>query len=285
MLVLGAACGGGDTVVTGTSPAGLAWELSGAGDPVVLLHGFSVDGRMWDPQMAALRERFRVLRYDLRGHGASAGFAGPYAAHEDLRDVLDAAGVDRARLVGLSAGAQIAIDFALTWPDRVTALVLASPGLGGYVARDPFDWMRPVMTAAQAGDALEAARSWAETPMMAVPSDAAGDSLMRAMVMDNAGLWLIATNPAQALDPPAIARLAELRVPTLILVGERDLPDIHRVADTLATCVVGAAQRALPDAGHMVNLAAPAAFTDAVLRFLSAPPSPPATPSRCRARR
>ena len=105
-------------VTTGTSPAGLYYEASGAGDPVVLIHAFSVDRRMWAPQIAALETRFRVIRYDLRGHGKSAAPSEPYAAHEDLLSVLDAVGVSRATLIGLSAGSTLAIDFALAHPDR-----------------------------------------------------------------------------------------------------------------------------------------------------------------------
>jgi len=90
---------------TGTSSAGIFYEVSGAGEPVVLIHAFSVDRRMWAPQIALLEKRFRVVRYDQRGHGKSDGPSAPYAQHEDLRSVLDALGIDMATLIGLSAGA------------------------------------------------------------------------------------------------------------------------------------------------------------------------------------
>jgi pimeloyl-ACP methyl ester carboxylesterase len=96
----------------GTSPAGLSYEATGSGDAVVLIHAFSVDRRMWAPQLAPLEGRFRVVRYDLRGHGQSAPPSAPYTTYEDLRSVLDALGIGRATLIGLSAGAEIATDFA-----------------------------------------------------------------------------------------------------------------------------------------------------------------------------
>ena len=83
---------------TGTSAGGLFYEASGAGESVVLIHAFSVDRRMWAPQIAALEGRFRVIRYDLRGHGNSAAPSAPYAPHEDLRFVLDTLGISRATL-------------------------------------------------------------------------------------------------------------------------------------------------------------------------------------------
>ena len=97
------------------------YEVSGAGEPVVLIHAFSVDRRMWAPQIASLEKRFRVVRYDQRGHGKSDGPSAPYAQHEDLRSVLDALGIDKATLIGLSAGATTATDFAIAYPNRVDA--------------------------------------------------------------------------------------------------------------------------------------------------------------------
>jgi pimeloyl-ACP methyl ester carboxylesterase len=108
--------GAGAKVSSGTTPTGLYYEVSGGGDPVVLIHAFSVDRRMWAPQIAALERRFRVIRYDLRGHGNSAAPSEPYAPHEDLRSVLDTVGGGRAALVGLSAGSTLAIDFAIAYP-------------------------------------------------------------------------------------------------------------------------------------------------------------------------
>ena len=116
---------------SGVSAAGLSFEASGAGDPVVLIHGFSLDRHMWDRQVKTLESRYRVVRYDLRGHGDSAAIEGPYTGYEDLSSVLDALAIDRATLVGLSAGAELAINFALTHPDRVARLILVAPGLGG----------------------------------------------------------------------------------------------------------------------------------------------------------
>ncbi len=254
----------------GTSPEGLYYEVAGEGPWVVLLHGFSLDGRMWEPQAKELAREYRVVRYDLRGHGRSAGFTGPYASREDLRDVLDAVGAGRVTLVGLSAGAQIAVDFSLSHPDRVEKLVLAAPGLTGYVPKDGFAWLAPVMEAVRAGDASEAARRWAATPLMAIPTNPAGDTLMRTIVADNADLWLEASNPEQVLTPPAIERLSEIDVPTLVVVGEHDLGDTHRVADTLVTCIAGASKRVVPNAGHMVNLAVPDVFRETVETFLRA---------------
>jgi pimeloyl-ACP methyl ester carboxylesterase len=187
----------GAQVITGTSSAGLFYEVSGAGDPVVLIHAFSVDRRMWAPQIAALERRFRVVRYDLRGHGNSAAPSTPYSAHDDLRSVLDALGITRATLVGLSAGSTLAIDFAIAYANRVERLVLASPGLNGFVPSPPLTWTQPVFQAAGKGDAEGAARLWADTPIMAIRSDVGAASTVKELIMSNVRLWTYRTNPAQ----------------------------------------------------------------------------------------
>lgn len=269
-VLLGAhGCGGGAPPrEAGTTPAGLRWESGGRGPALVLLHGFSLDRRMWADQVEALEPRFRVVRYDLRGHGMSPQAEQPFSHHEDLLGVLEALELDTAVLVGLSLGAEVAIDFALAYPSRVSGLVLASPGLSGWAPRDSFDWMGSVMTALRAGDPQAATRAWVETPLMRIEGDPAADSVMRAIVLDNWRVWTGDPTLRRRLDPPAIGRLSELAVPTLVLVGEADLIDTLAVADTLAACIRGARLATVPETGHLINLEAPGAFDEAVDRFL-----------------
>lgn len=266
--------------VTGTSGAGIFYEASGKGEAVVFIHGFSLDRRMWQPQIAALESGFRVIRYDLRGHGKSWAANAPYAPYEDLRSVLDALGLTRATLVGLSAGAEVATDFALAYPDRVARLVLAAPGLSGYVPSTPLTWMQPVFQAAGAGNVERAATLWLDTPIMALRGDITSDSLVREIVMGNSRLWSYRTNPAQPLKPPAIKRLAEIKCPTLVIVGDQDLPHIKEIAGLLASGIGGATLSTIPGAGHLVNLDAREPFNQAILSFL--PGRPISAPKRNR---
>ena len=253
---------------TGTSPAGIFYEVSGAGEPVVLIHAFSVDRRMWAPQIAMLEKRFRVVRYDQRGHGKSAAPSAPYAAHDDLLSVLDALRIERATLIGLSAGATVATDFAIVYPSRVVRIVLASSGLSGHVPSSPLTWTGPVFQAAAAGDSEGAARLWAETPIMALRNDKTAAPVVADLVMSNVQLWTYKTNPAQPLTPPAIKRLSEVKCPALVILGERDLPHIREIAGLLVNGIAGAQLVTIPRAGHMVNLDSAAAFNQALDAFL-----------------
>jgi 3-oxoadipate enol-lactonase len=260
----------GAQIATGTSAAGLSYEASGSGEAVVLVHAFSVDRRMWAPQIAMLESRFRVIRYDLRGHGKSEGPSAPYDPYEDLRSVLDALGVNRATLIGLSAGAEVATNFTLAYPDRVARVILASPGLGGFVPSTPLTWTQPVFQAAAAGDPERAAKLWAETPIMALRNDLTAAATVTEMVMSNARLWSYRTNPARQLTPPAIKRLSEIKCPVLVIIGEQDLPHIKEIGSLLVGGIAGAKLVTIPRAGHFVNLDARDAFNQAVGAFLIA---------------
>lgn len=111
----------------------LYWEMAGQGQTVVLLHGFTLDSRMWDDQFLPLAQHFQVIRTDLRGFGRSAVPTAEAYSHEaDLCGLLDQLGVAQAHLVGLSKGGAVALNFALTYPTRTASLVLIDAVLPGY---------------------------------------------------------------------------------------------------------------------------------------------------------
>lgn len=258
------------TVDSGHTRAGLYFVCRGAGDDVVMLiPAFSMDLRMWAAQVGLLEQFARTIAYDLRGHGRSIAPMEAYSAVDDLVALMNELAVGNAHLVGLSNGARIALDFALSHPSRVRSLVLASPGVSGFTGGD-FSYMAPVIAAIRAGNLEQAADLWAETPLMSIPNDSTAAALIRTMSRDNRSIWGHRANPERPLTPPAIGRLAEVRTPTLVVIGERDLPDLRRLADTLAQTIPGAMKVVIPGAGHMVNVAAPEAFNRAVESFLRA---------------
>ncbi len=113
--------------------ARIYYETAGAGHPLTLIHAGIADSRMWDDQFDVFARRYRVVRWDVRGFGRSVMPAGqPFAPWEDLYAVLRHLGVERTYLVGCSMGGAIAIDFTLTHPQMVDALVTVGAGLGGF---------------------------------------------------------------------------------------------------------------------------------------------------------
>lgn len=245
-------------------------EEAGAGPAVILIHGFTLDTRMWDDQFPALAQRHRVICYDLRGFGRSAPPDGPYSHVEDLRALLDHRGIERASLVGLSKGGGVALDFALTYPERVTALALLDSILGGHPwsaeasARNGLVWQEA------ARDGIAAAKaSWLAHPLFAPamrwPAVAAR---LNAIIDDYSGWHFVNPNPEQGISPPAAERLHALSLPTLALVGEHDLPDFQAIAERIGREAPRASTLVVPDAGHMTSMEAPAAVNRALLAFL-----------------
>jgi 3-oxoadipate enol-lactonase len=267
-----------DQAVSGRTATGLAFEIAGSGEPLVLVHAGVADRRMWDPQWPAFAAAHRVVRYDLRGYGESLPPSGPWSQHADLLGLLDELGIARAHVVGTSVGAGIAVEAALAQPQAVASLVLAAPG--GALYGGATDDLRAVwhdeIEALDRGD-LDAAvevnlRAWVDGPSR--PADAV-DPEIRAFVgrMQRDAFELPEWDPESApeteLEPPAHARLGEIVCPTLIIVGEADQAATRDGANRLATEIPGAGFLSVPDAAHMLTLERPREFERLVLDFVA----------------
>lgn len=254
----------------------LYYEMAGEGDTVVLIHGGAMDRRIWDEQFARYATSYQVIRYDVRGFGESSRSASePYSDDEDLLALLNALNIARAHVIGLSLGARIAINFALAQPDRVSTLVLAGPGVDGYA------WSEAMVARFSAyPDAIResggkgAVELWLADPhMIPAMENPALAPRLREICMENATSWEGGL-PARQSDPPAIQRLGELRAPTLILVGDRDVPDILDISRLLSEQIAGAQKVVIPGAGHILNMEAPEIFDRQVLAFLGSQRQP-----------
>lgn len=247
--------------------ARLYYELAGAGEPVVFIHGFSLDRRMWDDQFEVFVQLYRVLRYDARGFGhSSLPTTEPYAQVEDLFALLNHFQLAPAHLIGLSMGGGIALDFALVHPEATRSLTLVDAAMGGFGWTK--DWGVPGTLARMNG--LEAGkRAWLGdelfAPANAQPAVAAG---LAQMVADYSGYHWLNRDPGRWADLPANRPLEQLRAPTLVVIGERDVPDFQRIAKTITTRAPNARLVTLPGVGHMSNMEAPQAFNEVVLNFL-----------------
>jgi pimeloyl-ACP methyl ester carboxylesterase len=272
-LVLSAGAVPAQEVASGTAsvaqPA-IFYEAAGAGPPVVMIHGGQMDRRMWDPQFLPYAKSFRVVRYDVRNYGRSSSATVPYSDVEDLLALLDEQKIRKAHLVGLSLGGRIALEFAVAHPDRVASLVAVAPGLPGFPNEDEDESRWPKMLrAAQEKGGEAAAELWLSDPFMipAMENPAIAPKL-RQLALENGRAWLANPLLAKRPDPPVAKRLGEIRVPTLVVVGDRDIRHMQRIAEKLAGEVPGAQKVVLAGAGHIANMEKPAEFDAAVLPFL-----------------
>jgi len=256
------------------APPRLHVEVDGDGPVVLLMHGFGGSARNFGPQVRALRDCWRVVRFDAHGHARSGAPAEPdaYAPEAfvaDVAQVLDQVGAERAVVGGLSMGAGIALRFALAHRERVRGVVLAAFPAGPDGAGFAAVALRFAEAIEQRG--LEAAGEelvWGPSSGL----DPAAARLVRQGFLEHPPhalalilRQLIATQPTVEALAPA---LATLDLPALVIVGAEDRGS-RAPSEALARVLPRARLVIVPGAGHVVNLQAPAAFNAALLEFLA----------------
>ena len=255
-----------------SSDTQIYFETAGSGPPLIFLHAGVSDLRMWDPQFDLFARRFWVVRYDHRGLGKTRPIHTPFMLHEDLLSVMRHLGIARASLVGCSMGGTTAVDFALAYPDMVDSLVLSGAGISGWTWSPGIEKMLTEMLRRVAARDIEGARQINEELWLDGPRDAGSiDPIYRArarkLFADNfrPERWTIQPQPP---SPPSIERLAEIKAPTLIMIGDCDAPDLLKIANLLASKIAGARKVTIQNAAHMPNLEHPEQFNQLLTDFL-----------------
>jgi 3-oxoadipate enol-lactonase len=265
--------------------SGIAYDCSSphGGVPVVFLHAGVADRRMWDPQWKALAVSWDMARLDLRGFGSSdCAPIGRLSEVEDVMATMDEVGWGRVHLVGASQGAGVAVEVALTAPERVASLCLCPPGGSLLTARteDLVAFAEEEDAALAAAD-LEAAveanvRAWLVGPGRddadVAPGVVAAVRLMqrRAFEIDA----ILGAVERVEMAPPAVERLEEIAVPTLILLGGYDLEATKDAADRLTVKIRQAQRIDWPDAAHLPSMEHPDRFTGLLHGWLAAHTGP-----------
>jgi len=259
----------------------LYYEVTGTGHPFTLIHGLLLDRRSWDDQFEVFAQQYKVLRYDLRGWGDSAQEEAepPFSPRQDLLSLLHYLDIEKTYLLGLSGGGTFALDFTLEHPDKVDALILVSSDPSGYA---------PPMTDAiqtfagryygalqqkdSAGAVEATVRFWTDGPRRAPEQvDAQARARITTMSMqqiERHGDFMAHEQHMIPLEPSAINRLAEVRVPTLIVVGDEDVPQVIEAAGILEQGIAGAQKVVVAGTAHHPHMEKPEEFNRVVLDFL-----------------
>ncbi len=256
--------------------ARLYYEMAGDGYPLVLIHAGIADSRMWDSQFGPLSKHFRVVRYDVRGFGKSDPAKSSFSHRDDLYQLLRFLKIDKTYLLGLSMGGGTAIDFAIEHPGMVAALIPVASGLSGHEASEELKERENQTDAAfKSGDLARTVeleiQTWVDGPNRD-PSqvDRRVRELVREMDTYTTSRYIGQPTPIPGtpLKPPAISRLAKIRAPTMIIVGDQDVPDILEVSKLLESGIPNSRRVVVSGAAHMVNMEKPAEFNRLVFEFL-----------------
>lgn len=261
-----------DAIING---ARIHYDRAGDGLPVILLHAGIADRRMWEPQAKALQKDFDVIRPDQRGFGESELPPVPWSPVEDLLSIMDELALKPPHLVGCSMGGATAIDFALEHPERLSKLVLVGSAIHGLSGpREHAHLFDESAAARKAGDlaALNEALMYLTLDGPARPRGYVAEPLRKLFL--NMNKRQVSSDfekaPSKWSDPAAATRLNEITAPTLVVVGDKDLPNVLEAADLLVASIRHARKAVIDDAAHLPNLEHPDEFNRIVLDFLMA---------------
>jgi 3-oxoadipate enol-lactonase len=247
-------------------PDGTVWaeDTGGDGTPVVLVHADWTDSRIWSPLIPLLRDRYRVIRYDLRGFGRSARPTRSFTRLTDLEAVLDHFRAEDAVMVGHSGGGGTVLGLAVHQPERVRALTVIAPGIHDYPwpADDAFSRECAPLIAAEdrAGLVRLGLRTWAP---------AGADDAVTVMVRGAVSSWFEIGELEEA-DPPGFGRLAEIRVPAVMLLGDLEYPMVTAASRAIAARLDGCRTVQVPGADHLLPLRAPRLLADTITHLAGA---------------
>ena len=262
-----------------TNGARVYYEVDGAGDPLLLIHAGVANLRMWDAQVAAFRDDFRVIRYDTRGFGRTETDAVEFSNRADIAALLDHLGEATAHLVGISRAGSIALDFTLEHPKRVRSVTVGAGGISGVESPEAEANAATFEAAEKLWEAKDwealsdwEADYWASGPGQ--PADRVPEvrAKVRGWVLENYRAEKEEGKPI-VLDPPAAARLGDLNVPLLVMIGTLDEPGTQAAMRHLARAVPHARLEVFEGVAHMLNLEQPDRFNAVLRDFLEGVPA------------
>jgi len=246
------------------------YEISGAGKPLVLVNGSSLDLQMWDAQINDFNEHFQVVRYDLRGIGKSAIPEKNFSHSKDIYHLLNFLDIEKAHVLGLSVGGAFAVDFAAEHPEMVDSLILAAAATSDL--RDEFSEGLSALSAMAKEKGVSAPiETLLQIPTFIAPENVEAIQKTREILFRNAHIFEDDFPLIRFWQPPQIAindMLSKITAPTLIIVGSKDDSAIHEIAEMLEKNINHSKRLFIEDAGHLVNMEKPREFNQSVINFL-----------------
>jgi 3-oxoadipate enol-lactonase len=245
-------------------------EIAGSGPPVVFTHDGLQHSESWDAQFDVFAAGHHVARWDRRGYGRSPRPTAPYSSAEDLAALARTVSDSPVTLVGCSFGGLVSVRCALDHPRSVAALVLVGPAISGLPFSEHFNTRGGRGMPAFDAPVAEQIAYWSGTdPWFVAPENTAARERLLAMLTANPHNLRPVIELEGTLDQPVFPRLGEISVPTLIVVGEQDHPDVHAHCGAAEAAIPGARRVVLAGSGHVPHMEVPELFNQVVLEFLA----------------
>ena len=245
----------------------LFYESAGSGKNIVLLHDGMINREIWDEQFPLLAKTFRVVRYDRRGYGKSSDPEKKYSHINDLNQLFIQLKIDKAIIFGMSSGGRLAIDFALTHPEKVEGLVLVGAVVSGFGYTSHMDTRGGHFDPRKITDPVKVHEYFIKDDPYEIYSEntVAKEKVMK-LLPNLARQNSVPTQPAGKV---AVRSLSEIKVPALILVGEFDIPDVHAHAGVINAGIGNSKREIIPRSGHLIPIEQPVLFNEAIMKFLN----------------
>jgi 3-oxoadipate enol-lactonase len=244
------------------------YETAGKGSILIFIHDGLVHREIWADQFFFFSQNYKVIRYDRRGYGKSSAATGSYSNIEDLNSLFTHLKIDKACLISMSSGGRLAIDFTLQYPNKVNALVLVGAIVRGFPFTRHFY---------NRGEHLPADLKDFQQRMTYYVSDDPYEIYWENISAKKKLLRLLKLNPRKGhghtkkipQERMAIFRLNEIRIPTLILIGEFDIPDVHAHAGAINAGIANSKRDIILKSGHLIPIEQPEIFNKRVQKFLN----------------
>lgn len=255
----------------------IAFDSWGSGPSLLLLHGWSLDHRMWLPVVPILSQRFQLIAMDRRGFGQSRGVADKGKDLQDIDSLLQQLGLEKVHLLGMSQGGRVAINYCLTRPSAVETLILQGSQLDGYAAEGnvpegdaveqiPLSHYQDLV---KAGAIQQFKNEWLQHPLMQIAEAPELRQQLFDILSDyQAQDLLLELDALQQVEINAAERLSEIHCPTLVLDSDAESIAIRKIADNLAAHIPHAQRVTLKGGGHLISMTKPQAFCRTLEKFL-----------------